>query len=83
MFMIAGMLPGTLLCVRHECILFVFFNLCGAVGFGAVMIAGASVIWGNIGITLCSLTSVFLLARLCSTTGSDGGTYGCCWRSPG
>jgi hypothetical protein len=47
MFVIAGMLLGTLLRIRLECILFVFFNLCGTMRFGAVIIAGAFFIWGN------------------------------------
>ncbi len=39
-----GVLPGMLWRVRRECVLVVFFNFLGAVGFGAVMIGGASVI---------------------------------------
>ncbi len=39
-----GVLPGMLLRVRRECVLAVFFNFLGAVGFGAVIIGGASVI---------------------------------------
>jgi hypothetical protein len=41
---IKGVLPGMLWCVRRECVLAVFFNCLGAVGFGAVIIGGASVI---------------------------------------
>ncbi len=39
-----GVLPGMLWRVRRECVLTVFFNCLGAVGFGAVIIGGASVI---------------------------------------
>ncbi len=39
-----GVLPGMLWRVRRECVLAVFFNCLGAVGFGAVIIGGASVI---------------------------------------
>ncbi len=39
-----GVLPGMLWRVRRECVLAVFFNFLGAVGFGAVIIGGASVI---------------------------------------
>ncbi len=39
-----GVLPGMLWRVRRECVLALFFNFLGAVGFGAVMIGGASVI---------------------------------------
>ncbi len=39
-----GVLPGMLWRVRRECVLTIFFNCCGAVGFGAVIIGGASVI---------------------------------------
>jgi hypothetical protein len=39
-----GVLPGMLWRVRRECVLAVFFNCRGAVGFGAVIIGGASVI---------------------------------------
>ena len=42
--MIWGVLPGTLCRVIRECVLAVFFNCLGAVGFGAVIIGGASVI---------------------------------------
>ena len=42
--MIWGVLPGMLCRVIHECDLAVFFNCLGAVGFGAVIIGGASVI---------------------------------------
>ncbi len=39
-----GVLPGMLWRVRCECVLAVFFNCLRAVGFGAVIIGGASVI---------------------------------------
>ncbi len=39
-----GVLPGMLWRVRRECVLTVFFNCLWAVGFGAVIIGGASVI---------------------------------------
>jgi hypothetical protein len=39
-----GVLPGMLWRVRRECVLAVFFNCLGAVGSGAVIIGGASVI---------------------------------------
>ena len=42
--LIWGVLPGMLWRVRRECVLAVFFNCRGAVGFGAVLIGGASVI---------------------------------------
>ena len=44
LLMIGGVLPGMLLRVRRECVRAVFFNCLGAVGFGAVIIGGASVI---------------------------------------
>ena len=42
--LIWGVLPGMLLRVRRECVITVFFNCRGLVGFGAVIIGGASVI---------------------------------------
>mgnify|MGYP006195864295 CR=1 FL=1 len=42
--MIWGVLPGMLFRVRRECVLGIFFNCLGAVGFGAVIIGAASVI---------------------------------------
>ena len=60
LLMIWGVLPGMLLRVRRECVLAVFFNCLGAVGFGAVIIGGASVIR----VTKCS--------TLCSTEGAGG-----------
>ena len=42
--LIWGVLPGMLWRVRRECVLAVFFNCHGAVGFSAVLIGGASVI---------------------------------------
>jgi hypothetical protein len=77
-----GMPPGTLLRVSHECIHFVFFNFRGAVGFGAVMMGGASVICVNGGATLGStLFSSTVLSTLCSTADS-GCMYGCHCMSP-
>ena len=69
-----GVLPGMLWRVRRECVLAVFFNFLGAVGFGAVMIGGASVIRVIGCATLCSSVSI---STLCSTEGA-GGTYGWC-----
>ena len=42
--LIRGVLPGMLWRVRRECVLTSFFNCRGAVGFGAVIIGGASII---------------------------------------
>jgi hypothetical protein len=47
-----GTLPGMLLQVRRECNHFVCLNCFGAVGFGAIMIAEASVILVRGGSTL-------------------------------
>ena len=44
LLMIGGVLPGMLFRVMRECVRAVFFNCLGAVGFGAVIIGGASVI---------------------------------------
>ena len=44
LLMIWGVLPGMLFRVRHECVLGINFNCLGAVGFGALIIGGASVI---------------------------------------
>ena len=44
LLMIWGVLPGMLFRVRRECVLGVNFNCLGAVGFGALIIGGASVI---------------------------------------
>jgi hypothetical protein len=41
---VGSTLPGMLLLVQCECICFVFFNHLGVIGFGVVIIAGASVI---------------------------------------
>ena len=69
-----GVLPGMLRRVSRECVLAVIFNFLGAVGLGAVMIGGASVIRVIGCATLCSSASV---STLCSTVGA-GGTYGLC-----
>jgi hypothetical protein len=77
-----GTPPEMLLHISRECVCFVFFNFRGAIGFGAVMMAGASVICVNGGATLCStLCSSTVLSTLCSTADS-GCTYGCCCMSP-
>jgi hypothetical protein len=72
---IGGMLPGMLLPVCCKCILFVNFRTHMAVGFGADMIGGASVICA-IGIssrgTLCSTLCSNARVTLCS----GGGVYG-------
>ena len=44
LLMMWGVLPGMLFRVRRECVLGVNFNCLGAVGFGALIIGGASVI---------------------------------------
>jgi hypothetical protein len=67
-----GVLPGMLFRVRRECVLAVFFNFLGAVGFGALIIGGASVIR----VTECStLCSSLASSTLCSAEGA-GGMYG-------
>jgi hypothetical protein len=77
-----GMPPGTLLRISHECVRVVFFNFRGAVGFGAVMMAGVSVICINGGATLCStFCSSTVLSTLCLRADS-GCTYGCRCMSP-
>ncbi len=77
-----GTPPGTLLRICHECVCFVFFNFRGAVGFGAVMMGGASMIHINGGATLCStLFSSTVLSTLCLMADS-GCTYGCRCMSP-
>ncbi len=53
---IGRMLLGMLLHVVWRCMRFVFFKRLRAVRFGAVMIAGLSVIWGTGAGTLCSGT---------------------------
>ncbi len=64
-----GVLPGMLCRVRRECVLAVIFNFCGAVGLGAVMIGGASVMRVIGCATLCF--SAFI-STLCSTVGAGG-----------
>ncbi len=69
--------PGTLLHVSRECVRIVFFNFREAVGFGAVMMGGASVIRLNRGATLFFTLFFFtFLSTLCWTADS-GCTYGC------
>ena len=80
--MMGGTPPGTMLRVSRECVRFIFFNFCGAVGFGAVMMGGASVIGVNGGATLCStLCSSTVLSTLCAMADS-GCMYGCRCMSP-
>jgi hypothetical protein len=64
---IGGMLPGMLLRFQHECNRFMFFNHLGAVGFGAVIITGASVILVRGDTTLCSPVCSMLPSTLCCT----------------
>ncbi len=70
-----GRLPGMLLCVQRECNGFVFFNRLGAVAFGAIIIAGTSVILVRSVTTLCSPECSLLPSTLCSTLCSGGGMY--------
>jgi len=72
LLMIWGVLPGMLFRVRRECVRAVFLNCRGAVGFGAVIIGGVSVIRVTKRSTLCSSMA---LSTLCSSEGA-GGMYG-------
>ncbi len=64
-----------LLRVMRECVLAVCCNLRGAVGFGAVIIGGASVMRITGCATLCSSA---VASTFCSA-GGGGGTYSCRW----
>jgi hypothetical protein len=80
---IGGMLPRVLLHVQRECICFVFFNRLDAVGFGVVIIEGASVILVRGVSTLCCPICSISPTTLCSTLCSGGGMNGWCCKSPG
>jgi hypothetical protein len=80
---IGGTLPGMLLCVPRECICFVFFNCLGDTRFGAVIIAGASVILVSGVSTLSCLICFMSSSTLCSTLCSSGGMYGWHYKSLG
>jgi hypothetical protein len=83
MMIIGGTLPGMLLHVQRECICVVFFNRLSSVGFGVVMIAGASVILVKGVSTLCCPICSMSPSTLCSTLCSGGGMYGWHCKSPG
>ncbi len=73
---IGGTLLGMLLHDWHECNCFVFFYRLGAIGFGSVIIARASVILLRGIFTLCSPICSMSPSTLCSTLCSGGGMYG-------
>jgi hypothetical protein len=67
MLEMGGTLPGTLFHVRRQCVRGVILRARLVVGFGAIMIGGASVIWTMVGMllvselsTLCSAGSITL-----------------------
>ena len=72
LLMIWGVLPGMLFRVRREWVCAVFFTWRGAVGGGAVIIGGASVIRVTERSTLCSSMAS---STLCSPEGA-GRIYG-------
>ncbi len=80
---IGGTLPGMLFHVRCECVCFVFFNRLGAIGFGVVIMAGASVILVRGVSTLCCPICSMSPSTFCSTICSGGGMYGWHCKSPG